>query len=173
MHEAAEADADAIEAGALGQRAVLAERRDANDDEAWIEIDRRDVPALERARPEVLDHDVGGGGQAAEQVLALRLAQVERDALAAAPFDGPEQRVAVFERADLAHEVAGAGLLDLDDVGTHLAEQTRAERRRDARAEIEHAQPFERPTHLGSPKTRSPMMLRWISLVPAKIDDDW
>ena len=94
-------------------RAVLAERADAHGDQAVVEIGRRDVPALERPGPEVLDDDVRGRGEPAEQVLALGRAQVERDALAAAALDGPEQRVrrpivavARDERPDLAHEVA-------------------------------------------------------------------
>ena len=147
MHEPAEADADTIESGPFRERAVLAEGGDAHDDEPRIEIRGRDVPALEGARAEVLDDHICRGRESPEQFLALGLAQVERDALAAAALDGPEQRVAVLERTDLAHEVARAGLLDLDDLGTHLAELSRAERRGDARTEIEHAQPFERPGH--------------------------
>ena len=110
----------------------------------------RDVPLLERAGPEVLDEHVGGRREPAEEVLALGRAQVERDALAAAAFDRPEQRVlavgvaGVDERPDLAHEVAAARLLDLDDLGALLAEQPGAERRGDARAEVEHAQARER-----------------------------
>ena len=101
---------------------------------------RPDVPLLERAGPEVLDDHVGRLGEPAEHVLALRRAQVERHALAPAAFDRPEQRVAVDERPDLAHEVAAARLLDLDDFGALLAEQSRAERCGDPRAEVEDAQ---------------------------------
>ena len=131
------------------------------------------MPALERARPEVLDDDVGCGRETAEHVLTVGLAEIKRHALAPASFDGPEQGVAVGERSDLAHEVAGSGLFDLDHLGAHLTEQSRAERRGDPCAEIQHAQPIQRSGHRGNPRTRSPMMLRWISLVPAKIDDDW
>jgi hypothetical protein len=35
-------------------------------------------------------------------------------------------------------------LFDLDDLGAHLTEQTRAERRRDASPEIENAKPLQR-----------------------------
>ena len=52
-------------------RPVLAEAADANDDETLGEVARGDVPLLERAGAEVLDHDVGGRGETAEQVLAL------------------------------------------------------------------------------------------------------
>ena len=134
--------------------------------------------------PEVLDDDVGGRGEPAEEVLAVGRAQVERDALAAAALDRPEQRVrpsSLSTNGPISRmKSPRAGLLDLDDLGALLAEQPGAERRRDARAEIEHPQPGERPASIasrsrsrGRPSTRSPMMLRWISLVPAKIDDAW
>ena len=38
-----------------------------------------DAPALERARAEVLEHDVGALGQPQEEVAAVRLREVERD----------------------------------------------------------------------------------------------
>ena len=63
----------------------------------------------------------------------------------------PSSLAGVDERADLAHEVAAARLLDLDDLGALLAEQPRAERRGDARAEIEDAQPGERTGSTGPP----------------------
>ena len=87
-----------------------------------------DAPVLERPGPEVLAHHVGRGGQPAEQVLALGSAQVAGHALAAPPFDRPEQRLAVVEGPDAAHEVAGARLLDLHDLRTPLAEQAGGER---------------------------------------------
>ena len=74
------------------------------------------------------------------------------------------------------------GLLDLDDLGAQLAEQAGAERRRDAGAQVEHPQALERAAHClaeagagsrGRPSTRSPMIVRWISLVPAKIEAAW
>ena len=99
-------------------------------------------------------------------------------------LDRPEERVAVDERTDLAHEVAGAGLFDLDDVGALLAEEPGAERGGDAGAQVEHPQALERAAHLdagaaagagsrGRPSTRSPMIVRWISFVPAKIEAAW
>ena len=139
VEQPAVADADAVEPGPQRVRAVLAEHRDAHRDEPFGESVGPDVPLLERAGPEVLDDDVGGRREPAEHVLAFGRAQVEGDALAAAAFDRPEQRVTVDERADLAHEVAAARLFDLDDLGALLAEQPGAERRRDARAQIEDA----------------------------------
>ena len=139
MEQAAVPDADAVESGPERVRAVLTEHRDAHRDESIGQTVGADVPTLERARPEVLDHDVGGRRELAEHVLALGRAQVERHALAAAPFDRPEQRVAVDEGADLAHEVAAARLFDLDDFGALLAEESRAERRGDPGSQIEDA----------------------------------
>jgi hypothetical protein len=57
--------------GRCGVRPVLSEGADAHVDEPRVEVGRSDVPALHGAGPEVLDHDVGGAGEAAEQVLAL------------------------------------------------------------------------------------------------------
>src|SRR5262249_10861093 len=83
--------------------------------------------------------------EALQQRLAARLSQVERDRAFAPSLDRPEERVAVDERPDRAHEVALARQLDLDHVGAEIAEQRRRERRRDARAEVEDPQPHERP----------------------------
>src|SRR4029079_5765255 len=62
-------------------------------------------------------------------------------------LDRPEQRIAVDEGPDLAHEVAAARLLDLDDLGALLTEQARAERRRDSGAQIEDTKALERTGH--------------------------
>ena len=51
-------------------------------------------------------------------------------------------RQVIVEGADAASVVAG-GRLDLDDIGAHVGEQSRAQMR-PMRAEIEHAQPRER-----------------------------
>ena len=76
--------------------------------------------------------------------LVVLLSQVARDRAAAAPFDGPKERVAVLERTDGAHEVASAWVFDLDHVGAPFAEQAGAERCADAGADVDDAQPFER-----------------------------
>ncbi len=79
--------------------------------------------------------------------MSFRCAQVERHALATTPFDRPEQRIPVDEGPDLAHEVAGTRLFDLDDLRALLAEQTGAERGGDARPEVEDAHARERLGH--------------------------
>ncbi len=91
VQQTAVADPDPIEARSRGVRPVLSEHRDAHGDEARVARGGADVPLLQRARAKVLDDDVGGGGQAPVEVLAFGCAQIERDALAAAPFDGPEE----------------------------------------------------------------------------------
>ncbi|MCW2700691.1 MAG: hypothetical protein JWQ45_2226 [Blastococcus sp.] len=46
--------------------------------------------------------------------------------------------------APLAHRVAGDGVLDLDDLGPHVAEQLTTERSHDELAELEHPKVRER-----------------------------
>src|SRR5205823_12711989 len=81
VHEAAEPDTHPIESGSFGQRTVLSEGRDAYEHDPVVEVGGRDVPTLEGAGPEVLDDDIGSGGKAAQDVLAVGLAEIERDAL--------------------------------------------------------------------------------------------
>src|SRR4029077_3850848 len=143
-------------------------------------------PGFERAGLEVLDHDVHERHEPLEQRLPGRLAKIARHGLLVPSLDGPEERIAVDERPDRAHEVAPTGKLDLDDLGAEIGEQRRGERRADAGAEIEHADAGERAHRArypargagcqgaqrtrGSPRTRSARMLRWISEVAANRD---
>ena len=156
VEEAAEADAVAVEAGAIAVRSGLPVDRRAGDDQVGMlarQHVRPDPPFLERAGLEVLDHDVGLARQCAEQLLAARLAQIERDRLLVAPLHRPPQRrAALVERPDAAHEVAGPRQLDLDDLGAEIAEQGRRERRRDPRADVEDANTLEWQRHR-RPKT--------------------
>ena len=142
--------AQPVEPGSAGVRAVLAEGADAHEHQPGVERVGAEAPFLHGPGPEVLAHDVGGRRQPAEEVLALGRAQVAGDALAAASLDGPEQRVPVDEGPDAAHEVTGAGLLHLDDLGTPFAEQPRAERRADPGADVDHPQAVEGARHAGA-----------------------
>ena len=84
---------DAPEAGALPVRSRLPEGGDAHHDETAVhraQILPAEVPALERAGPEVLGDDVGGGGEALDEGLALGGAQVAGDGLLVARLDQPE-----------------------------------------------------------------------------------
>ncbi len=141
-------DAEAVEAGPLGVGAVLAEGADAHQHESGVERVGAQSPVLHGPGPEVLAHDVRRRGQAAEELLALGGAQIARHALAPATLDRPEQRIAVDERSDGAHEVTASGLLHLHDVGAPLTQQARAERRTDPGADVDHPQALERARHV-------------------------
>src|SRR5205807_9831640 len=110
--------------------------------------------------PEVLTDHVGRGAQAAEKVLSLGDAQVARHALPPSPFHGPEQRVAVDEGPDGAHEVAAARVLDLDHLGPLLAQDAGAEGGGDAGAHVDDADALEREAHLSMRKAGRPCRAR-------------
>ena len=78
---------------------------------------------VERARPVAGDEHVADGEQLVEQLLPVGLAQVERDAPLVAADALPHQPDAVLALAPRAHRVADARLLDLDHLGTELAER--------------------------------------------------
>src|SRR3954454_3250869 len=81
------------------------------------------------ARAEVLDQDVGAVHELAEDLLALVRLHVEGEAPLVAVEHREVQRVHVRQIAQLAAgHVAAAGLLDLDDVGSHPREELRADR---------------------------------------------
>lgn len=59
--------------------------------------------------------------------------------------------------------------VDTNDIGTHVSEQHRGERPRPEAGKLDDPRAGQRAGHfgsLGSPSTRSPRMLRWISLAP-------
>src|SRR5262249_16445067 len=73
------------------------------------------VPLLQRARPEVLNHDVGLLDELEEQLTAAWPAQVERDRSFVARMHGPEDMVPIeFGLAPGAQRVRGAGRFHLD-----------------------------------------------------------
>ena len=80
---------------------------------------------LHRAAPEVLDQHVGVAHQAQQDLAALRLLEVERDAALVAVQHQERRRDAVDARLAIAARVVAAGqLLDLDDVGAESASIT-------------------------------------------------
>ncbi len=137
------------EARAVAVAAALAVARDARVDAARIDgvhLLGAEVPALHRARAEVLDDHVGARAQLGRDLLAARLAQVERDgALVAREHRPPERVVVVAQAPPLAHRVAARRRLDLDDVGAEVAEQRADERAGQELAELDRAQAGERP----------------------------
>ena len=88
--------------------------------------------AVHDAGAEVLDEDVGVAHQAADELDAARLADVDADAalvaVEALEVGAADVRRQAAGAVGVADRVAAAGLLDLDHVGAHVAEQGRAPR---------------------------------------------
>ncbi|GAB3849885.1 hypothetical protein GCM10027610_073830 [Dactylosporangium cerinum] len=114
---------EGAEAGPGRIRAELAKRGDPRDDQARVELEQHvgpEAPALQGARPEVLDQDVGAGQEAFEQLGAGGTGQVEGDAALVPPEQRPPQRHAVLGGPVAAGRVTFDGMLDLDDVGAEI-----------------------------------------------------
>ncbi len=103
--------------------------------------------ALQHARAEAVDHDVGGGqpvaqgvevGFASEVDLAALLAVVER----------------LEQRAERTRRVA-LGRLDLDDLGAQVGQHAGAERARQVAREVDHAQARQEPAQGAKPLRRA------------------
>src|SRR5215471_1619459 len=124
------------------------EALDRSDDHPRIEL--LDVlpgvaHAVEHARPEILHQHVAALHQAFEHLLAFRMLGVERDRALVVVEHGVIQAVGVRHVAQLpAGDVAGAGALDLDHVGTEPGEQLGARRAGLHVTEIEDAHAVER-----------------------------
>ena len=103
-------------------------------------------PFLQRARPEVLRHDIAPPDQLLELFRVLRRFQVERDRALVARLAEPRQRLSfgLGRRPEAAHRIPG-GMLDLDHLRAELRQDRRRERGRDERCKIEDAYPVERP----------------------------
>ena len=134
------------EGAALGVRPGLAEPGDPQHHQGWVDllqIRRAESPFLQHSGAEVLDHHVGLGDQAAQDVLTLGFAEVQGDGPLVAGDDLPPQAVAVLGQAVGAGGIA-AGMLDLDDVGAPVAEQHRGDRSGVDGSQVQHPQPGER-----------------------------
>ena len=139
--------ADDAEARAFAIRAGLPVAGNADHDHAGIDGGEGfvgEAPVLERAGAEVLDHDVRAFHQRARDRLAVRLPQVDGDRSLVARLHVPPQRRAVLHVAPIAQRVAGAGRLELDDVGAELGQDLGAERACDQRAQFHDRQARER-----------------------------
>ena len=120
-HQPAEALGDLIVTGAIAIGAALAEARDAGVDDPRVDRAERlvvDAEAVLDVGPEVLDDDVGPGGELLEDLDAARVLEVERHRALVA--------VQVLEVELVAGEVVLLLRLDLDDVGAHLGELAHA-----------------------------------------------
>ncbi|MNL23785.1 hypothetical protein D3C87_1451880 [compost metagenome] len=81
-HHARHALDDLVVGGQVRERAVLAEARDRAVDQARIhslQVFMAKVEPLHHAGPEVLDQHIGAGHELAEDLLAARVLEVERD----------------------------------------------------------------------------------------------
>src|SRR4051795_6803376 len=94
-----------------------------------VQVLPREAEAVHHARAEVLDQDVGAVDQLAEDLLALVGLHVEGEAPLVAVEHREVEAVHVGQIAQLAAgDVPAAGLLDLDDVGSHPGQELRADR---------------------------------------------
>ena len=94
------------------------------------------------ARPEVLDHHVAVFGQREQQLLALGAAHVEADVALAHVLLHEVARQAVHARVGETGGVA-VGRLDLDHLGTQVAQHAGAVRSAEHPGEVEHPDPLE------------------------------
>ncbi|MNL07602.1 hypothetical protein D3C87_1282840 [compost metagenome] len=111
---------DAGEAGTLTVGTGLAEAREPDHHQPRIcAMQGLDVQAPSRhgAGAEVLHQHVEGGQHAQQQLAALGLAHIQRDAAFAAVGHFPPQRRALLDRLHVAQRVAAIGQLELDHVG--------------------------------------------------------
>ena len=103
---------------------------------------------VEGADPEVLDEDVGAGGQLPDDGRPLGGLEVDGEAALSAVGGGevvPEPAVEV--RGPGPAVVAGAHPLDLDDLGALVGEDHCAVGRGHGHAHLDHLQPRERSGH--------------------------
>ena len=142
--QAAHGLAHRAEAGLAGVGPGLPVAGDPHQDEPGVDGAQLligQAPALQGAGPEVLDYDVGGGGEPPDQVLALGCPQVDGDRLLVAGHHRPPQGLAARPLpAPLPHRVAHAGLLDLDDLGPEVGQELAAEGPGQQHPHLQHPQ---------------------------------
>src|SRR5262249_23476612 len=116
-------------------------------DEARIEPAERAIAETEtihRAGTEILDQHVALARQASQDLDAVTGLEIQRHALLAAVDRHEIRRFTQDERRPLPRVVALAGLLDLDDLGAHVAQHHGRERPGQHAGEIEHANTLKR-----------------------------
>src|SRR5260221_2873906 len=150
-HEAAHRLGDEVEGGAVAVGAAGTEAGDVAIDEIGLELfqPRRPKPHLfEDSRPVVLDQHVALGDKPCQDVAAFARAQVEGDRALVAVIGGEIPAQPIADGALVAHRVALARRLYLDDVRPHIGEHHRAERTRENAGEVEHADSGQRQIYL-------------------------
>ena len=150
---------DGIVGAPVAPRAVLAEAGDRTQDETRVRLAQGRVAEshlVQRAGRVVFHHDVGPGRQLQEQGGAVRIAQVERDALFVARAVQHHQSDVVLvlplhtgpaaagPRRAVAVRLAAAGRLHLDDLRPEAAEQQRTVRPGQKTGQVQHDQVFQR-----------------------------
>src|SRR5262249_53574070 len=152
-HEAGVGLSDRVVRRLVAVWAVLSETRDGAVHQARIERIQSvvvDAEALHHPGTVVLQHHVDLARGAAEQLLSLELAQIEREAQLVAIEGAELMTVAVrFLPGDakLAERIADPGTLDLDHLRAQVGEQQARIRARDELAELEDLDAFERTRH--------------------------
>ena len=133
-----------------GGRPGLAVARDRTIDEVGLRGLQHGVVEPEaghHAGAEILDHDIGGRDQAADDLDRLGPLQVEDDALLAGVELAEGGAGAVAQRRARPHHVALGGF-ELDHLGAEIGQQPRAMRPGDRRREIHDPQAVEGAGHL-------------------------
>ncbi len=146
-HEAAHRLGDEIEAGPVAIRTGGAEPGDAAAHQARVDFAQARLVEAHRgehAGAVVVDQHITLRDQPRQDVAAFVGAQVQRDRALVAVVVGEIPGQPVPARALVAHRVALAWRLHLDDVGTKIAQQHGAERTGQHAREIEHADTGER-----------------------------
>src|SRR5262249_42737628 len=150
-HDAAGRLDDEIHAGLLRQRSARAEGGDrAVDQPRVLGVQRLPAEAvpIHDARTEVLDQHVGAAHQAPHQRRAGLLADVDGEAalvaVQALEVEPADLRRKAARSVGVADAVAAPRLLDLDDVGAHVAEERRAPGPRRLMAHVDDADARER-----------------------------
>ncbi len=148
-HESGLALHDEVVGVSLRVRAFRAVAADLDVDDVGAQAADGRLVEPDAGRPpgrEVLEEDVGAADEGFQVGAALRVADVELDALLAAVDPDEAAREAGGDRVPPARDVAAARLLDLHDVGAEVGEEPRAERPRepdlardDANAPEQHA----------------------------------
>ena len=132
---------------------AIAEALDGSDDQLRIEfLDALPGKAhpIECARAEVLDQHIGPLDQLFQHLLTLGLLGVQRERLLVAVEHREVQGVRIRNVTQLAsRNVARAGPLHLDHVGTEPGQELRAGRARLHVGEIDDANAFQWLTHVG------------------------
>ena len=160
-HDAAGRLDDEVDAAARRVRAAMAEAGERAIDQTRkfiFQIAVGQAVFRQRAGLVVLEQDIALRDHPPGQALTLRRCQVDRDralvAVRRVEIDAVVEQffaVCVLQegRAPAAHIVAGAGTLDLDDVGAEVGQDLGRRRPGQDAGQVENAESFQRTGHAG------------------------